>query len=362
MRSRRCSAPEAEGVPIERGEVTWEGEVEQTIEGGERITLKKQVVELGGDAPLCMVRKHAVGGPTRPPVMLVHGFAQNRYSWHLSGRSVTAWLAAQGWDTWNLELRGHGRSRKPDADRTGTVPGAESFADYLDDVNRAHAAIPGRAFWVGHSLGGAALYGAATQACAPGSPEASRPRGVIGLGAMYNFGGHNWLIKLMCGITHSLRDTELMQNLQVRTRMAGHLLSKGYGISDIAGYTFPISGWWPGTFEPELLEERLVRGFDWTSVKVWQEMSRWSAEGRFDLDEDWAHTDVPLMVVLGDKDHLIPPGDGRGAYDRSGSSDRTLLILDDYNHETHWGHLDIILGKLATTHVWPAIHSWMADR
>ena len=39
-----------------------------------------------------------------------------------------------------------------------------------------------------------------------------------------------------------------------------------------------------------------------------------------------------------------------------------IIIFDDYHHETHWGHLDIILGKKAPTHVWPYLHDWMNSR
>lgn len=334
----------------------WSGTVEQTIDREHTVPLHKEVVVLddGEDVPLALVRKHAVGGPSKPPVLLVHGFAQNRYTWHVSGRSMSAWLADQGFDTWNLELRGHGRSRQV---AEGRAMGAEVFDDYVGDILRAADALPGPAFWIGHSLGGAALYGAATQA-----EGDATPRGVIGIGALYRFGQANAFLKLLGTMTHQLRDRPWVPSLQVRSRLAGRLMGKLYGISDIAGYAFPISGWWPGSVEPDLLAERLEKGFDWTSVRVWQEMSRWAAEDRFEYDAEWAETDVPLLVTLGDEDHLMPPDDGRSAYDRSGSTDKTLVVFDDWHHETHWGHLDLILGKLAPKHVWPAIGDWMAER
>jgi len=327
------------------------GEVEQITDGDERVTLYKEVNRLRGDVPLCLVRKHLPGGPTRPPVLLVHGFAQNRYSWHTSVRSPSAWLAARGWDVWNLELRGHGRSRS-----AGTS-GAERFADYVDDVRRAASALPGRAFWIGHSLGGAAIYGASTQI----APSAA-PRGVVGIGAIYKFGQANTALNLLGRATHALRDTPMMQRLQVRTGLVGTLLSRLYAVSDVAGYAFPVSGWWPGSIEPALLEERLINGFDWTSVRVWQEMSRWAATGEFEYDGAWRQTTHPLLVILGDEDHLMPPDDGRVAYDRSGSDDRTLLVLDDWKHGVHWGHLDLVLGRRAREVVWTAIADWMVGR
>ena len=45
------------------------------------------------------------------PILLVHGFGQNRYAWHLPARSFANHLATAGFDVYNLDLRGHGRSR-----------------------------------------------------------------------------------------------------------------------------------------------------------------------------------------------------------------------------------------------------------
>ncbi|MCB9779512.1 MAG: alpha/beta fold hydrolase [Alphaproteobacteria bacterium] len=339
-------------------ELVEESPVEQRTDGDDVVALHKQVWRLPGDVPLTLVRKHRPGGPTRAPVLLVHGFAQNRYSWHTSRRSVSAWLAGQGWDVWNLELRGHGRSR-----RDGQL-GAERFADYVADVQAVAEALPGPAFQVGHSLGGAAVYAAAAHAweLREQGRSARLPRGVIGIGALYVFGQANPWLGLLGRITHQLRDQPFMAAFQVRTRLFGHALGRLYGVSDIAGYGFPISGWWPGSMEPELLQERLTRGFDWTSVRVWQEMSRWAAEGLPEWDEVWQRTDVPLFVLAGDQDHLMPPDDARVAYDRSGSHDKELCVLDDWSAEVHWGHLDLVLGRLAPRHVWPRLHGWMQAR
>lgn len=338
-------------------ETVWSGEVEQVANGDERVLLHKQILKLEGAHPLALVRKHLPGGPALPPVLLVHGFAQNRYSWHTSRRSMSAWLAAQGWDVWNLELRGHGRSRGVG------VGGAERFADYVDDVLIASEALPDRAFWIGHSLGGAALYGAATRAV-PGATErrGRTPRGVIGIGALFRFGQANPALGMLARATHALRDLPVMGRVQVRTQVVGNLLGKLYGLADATGYAVPFSGWWPGSLEPEILAERLKDGFDWTSVTVWQEMSRWAAEGKLDFEEDWKRTDLPLLVVLGDRDHLLPPADGRVAYELSGSQDRTLRVFDDWHDEVHWGHLDLILGRHAPKHVWPFVEAWMRAR
>ena len=86
--------------------------VEQCVEGDTTSEFAKEIWQFGSGIPLACVRKTRVEGPSKGPVVLVHGFAQNRYSWHTSRRSMVNWLALKGWDVYNLELRGHGRWQK----------------------------------------------------------------------------------------------------------------------------------------------------------------------------------------------------------------------------------------------------------
>jgi pimeloyl-ACP methyl ester carboxylesterase len=258
---------------------------------------------------------------------------------------MSAWLAAQGLDVYVLELRGHGNSR---------VSGApERFADYVDDAAELAAAIGAPAFWVGHSLGGAVAYALATVVPV---------RGVVGIGAVYRFAQHNRVVNWITRVSHLARVRGVFGALSVRTRAAGQLLGRLYGISDVAGYAFPVSGWAPGSLEPELLAERLERGFDWTSLHVWLDMSRWAHGGGFDYAEAWSRTDVPLFVITGDLDHLMPPEDARAAFSESASHDRTLLDLEPWNTGAHWGHLDLISGRSAPEHVWAPLRAWIAER
>jgi hypothetical protein len=67
---------------IERAGVILHGRVtEQTIDRGRRASFFKELVVTSGKVPLAMVRKRALDvGGTRAPVLLVHGFGQNRYA------------------------------------------------------------------------------------------------------------------------------------------------------------------------------------------------------------------------------------------------------------------------------------------
>jgi alpha-beta hydrolase superfamily lysophospholipase len=321
--------------------------VVQQVQPGCTVELEKTVLRLTSTPPLALVRKTLPEGPTKAPVVLVHGFAQNRYSWHNSVRSLSAYLAAEGFDTYNLELRGHGRSRAFGAF------GARCFPDYVQDLVAVAEALGEPAFFVGHSLGGAVIYASATRV---------PMRGVVGIGACFGFGRGNPLMRTVCAITESIAPFVPIGALNIDTRFIGGLLAKAFMVVDSAAFFVPFSGWAPGSVEPELVEERLRMGFDWTSLHIWFEMARWSTAGQFPHVEDWQQTDVPVYVMAGDLDHLLPPEDARLAFDNAGSGDKTYELFDDYRHEVHWGHLDLILGKRAPDHTWPAMAQWMAVR
>src|SRR5688572_30061760 len=111
-----------------------------------------------------MVRKRLAdnGGGSRAPVLLVHGYGQNRYAWHLPARSLSNYLARAGFDVFNLDLRGHGRSRHLGARRPSNVVefAREDVPAALEEVARHSGNRP--IWYVGHSLGGLVGYASAT--------------------------------------------------------------------------------------------------------------------------------------------------------------------------------------------------------
>lgn len=324
----------------------WVVEEESTEDqvGRPGVPVRVHQTRLRHEGGLAVTRK-VVPCVQGPPVVLVHGFAQNRYTWHSTGRSMSAWLAGEGYDVHVLELRGHGHSRPSGA--------PDHFGHYVDDAVALAAALGRPAFWIGHSLGGAVSFAAATR---------TAMRGVVGIAPVYRFAQHNRLVNWIARLSHLANARGVIGGLNVRTSAAGQLLGRLYGITDVAGYAFPISGWAPGSVEPELLAERLERGFDWTSLHVWLDMARWAHEDDVEYAAAWAGTDVPLLVLTGDLDHLTPPADCRAAYDESGATDKTLLDLEPWNTGTHWGHLDIVSGIHAPEHVWRPVSAWMGAR
>ena len=83
------------------------------------------------------------GDPNRPPVVLMHGGGQTRWSWGASSQSI----AAHGFRVVSLDLRGHG-------DSDWAPEGDYSFEEFAADLRAVLREVGGRPLLVGASLGG----------------------------------------------------------------------------------------------------------------------------------------------------------------------------------------------------------------
>lgn len=325
-------------------------DVQEVVHADHVVALRREDLRLsaGPDRPpLAVERTVLPQGPSRPPVILVHGFAQNRYTWRVTGRSLVGRLAEAGHEVLNLELRGHGNSRRYGAGN------AAAFDEYVDDFTRVVDACDGAPFAMGHSLGAAVIVAGATERTL---------RGVVSVAGVFTFGRHNAAIRGLASLSLALEKVLLRPSVRVSTGWAGQLLAELYSLTEVAGYGLPLAGWTAGSMERHVLEERLVKGFDWTSVEVWLQMSRWALGEPFAWAEAFSEVDVPLLVIAGDLDPLLPPEEARACYEASGAEDRTFVVFEPWEHGGHWGHVDLLLGRRAPEVTWPTILDWLNAR
>ena len=95
------------------------------------------------------------------PVILLHGFASNYYTWDIPGKSLGKFLADHGYDVWLFNLRGHGEGEFQSGPSRG--PGNwdfDTFAvyDVPAMIRKVMETTGKRPFWIGHSMGGMLIY------------------------------------------------------------------------------------------------------------------------------------------------------------------------------------------------------------
>ncbi len=333
--------------------------VEQAIEGGQRGRFLKDVIaSREGQHPIAMVRKRRHDlKETLGAVLLVHGFGQNRYTWHSSRRSFSNYLAWQGWDVSNVDLRGRGRSRQYGAREDS------SLDDYIrEDIPgcvRSVVRLSGhsRTFMIGHSMGGLITYAVA------GSTSRDQVKGVITLGSPYRFGRGSLFLKFAAPLFYGARLTGAFDmNPAVPVGFIGKHLHKRRKLWDNRFIPLPLRPWLPGSMEPEVLAENLGSAFEHTRmavalgiVRAGRESSLLSHDGLLDYGTAFELSPRPLLVVAGTHDTLAPPESVYPVIELSRSTDK---IYREFPH----GHIDMVLGRDAPCTVWPLVSTWLAAR
>lgn len=344
--------------------------VEQLIDGPRRDTFVKQIVMTPGQ-PIGMVRKRRLDlvdpgepedGPSKQPrtrgaLMLVHGFGQNRYTWHTTKRSFSAYLAHHGWDVFNVDLRGHGRSARFDGKRP------EALDEYvLEDVPacaREVMRLSGhdRIVLVGHSMGGLISYSAGA------TKLKEHVRAIVTLGSPYRFGKGTWPMKALALALESARATGIFDaNVALPLRYVGYHLRKRQRLWNSKLFPTPVRAWRPDSMEPDILAEYLATSFETTNLTIafdifagGDRVALRSRDGSIDYGMAFEGLQAPLLVVAGDKDDLAPPESCRAAFDRSKSRDKLFRVFPA-------GHVDIVIGREAVTTIWPLVQEFLASR
>ncbi len=328
--------------------------VDQTINGRERDTFVKEVLVTRGKVPLAIIRKRLArnGGGTRGSVLLVHGFGQNRYAWHLPSRSFANYLAKAGFDVFNLDLRGHGRSRHFGSRRS------KSVADYVEEdlpvaIEEVQAVAGSRpVFLVGHSLGGLVNY-----AAAPGLDGAVA--GIATFGSPYHFGRGSTSLTAIATFVRLVNVLKLKPNLPVPLKGLGLTMAAFRAFTESPLYPVPWRGWRKGSMKPKVLTEHLRMAFDRAGLAELAELFDWAAQKKFGGNSDYGARfealDVPLLVVAGIHDDLAPLEGVHAGYVANRGHDKTFRALP-------LGHIDLIVGRDAPKSSWPILVDWMGAR
>jgi pimeloyl-ACP methyl ester carboxylesterase len=334
--------------------------VEQAVDVDDRGVFVKELVLARGPQPIAMVRKRAATRrgtpePTRAPLLLIHGFGQNRHAFHLPSRSMVNHLARAGFDVFNVDLRGRGRSGHLGARRPRSILEfiQEDVPTALDEIRR-YDERP--VFLIGHSLGGIVSYCAAAD-------QRERVAGVATLGAPYQFTrGSRWLGAVGAMFLELDRRFQF-PNAVIPTRGYGKFVRSAQWLVESRLYPLPFRGFHRGATEPAILGEHMAFAMERGSVSTLRMMFAWAAEsangigpdGLFGYADRFESLELPLLVIAGKYDDLAPPASVEPAIERSRSSDKTY-------RQFPFGHADLLIGREAPQLTWPLLEAWLRRR
>lgn len=296
----------------------------------------------------------------RTPVVLAHGMMVNSRFMNLTlEHSLAQYLAEEGFDVWNLSLRGTGRSLKP----LMSPPKKWSLDDMINDdlpsVIRYVQKQSGSPIvnWVGFEMGGLLLYGYL---------EKNRSRSgigalvTIGTPVLFNDSKQEPMKALLMLEKHP---TWKKIVLYIDGPLVKRLLIPRVPAVEEFFYN-------PENMAPEVEQKMLETALAPVNPGVLDHVITMVREGEFvsatgdhSYRKNLAKIRIPILIIGGEKDSLAPPQVLRATFRELKSRDRTRRIFGSRPKDSvAYGHYDLILGKKAKEEVFPLIGSWLKKR
>jgi pimeloyl-ACP methyl ester carboxylesterase len=292
-------------------------------------------------AHVALGRYHARGQRRfHEPVVLCHGLGANRYDLDFDERySLARHLAAKGFETWVLELRGRGHASAP----ARTNFDAQAEHDVRAALGTVLATGAKRAFWVGHSKGGLAAL--AHLARNPSAPIA----GVAALGSSVAMTPDKGLQRAAALAGPAIAALPFIP-LRLMTRVA---TLTGLPPEPIGSYLVNAHN-----LEPRVVRQAIYNVSADVSSGVAAQFARWVRTGRFDADDGFdyfaglKHVRQPVLLIAGSHDKLATPAGVLRARDVLAGPVETFVAQG-------YGHGDLTVGKNAPEEIYPRVAAFL---
>lgn len=304
------------------------------------------------------VALHRRALPGAPPVLLVHGISSNHHFWDLMpGRSLAQHLHAEGFDVWNMDLRGHGSARTlPDGSPQPAPWAIDHYGQHDLPAAIAHiqaATGQSQLGYVGHSMGGMVLAIHLATSTDPGLFAA------VTVGSPLDFRDPDLLVRSALGLPALPVAIPTPRAAWVGARMRA---LRPILTDDVLYNTDAIA-----VDAAITMLERIVSPLAPGEVA---QLATSTADGRFlsadgtvDYGAALAEVDLPMLLLAGRLDRTVTPDRVRAYHDALGSEDKSMVVLSRaHGFRYDYGHLDLGVGDAAHTEVFPRISAFLRSR
>ncbi len=291
---------------------------------------------------------------TLRPVVIVPGYGMNGFifGFHPRGTSLTRHLAEAGFEVWCANLRRQGASKPMhrDAGHASLRSLAEHDVPTAIDAALAHTATQAsKVSVIGCSLGGSIAYAHLALS--------DTPR----VGALVTVGS-------------PLRWHDLSPLFALPARLPRLLaMIPVAGTRRIAGACLPLLARVPGLLAPYMnaahvdlsCAAELAQTVEDAHPRTNHDIARWI--GARDLilrgvnvTESLAKQSLPLLVVIGNRDGIVPERSALSAIDAWGGADKEVLRVG--TPEDWYAHADLFIGDDAPRVVFDPVAKWLRAR
>lgn len=301
-------------------------------------------------------RAPAAFDPSRRPVVIVPGYGMNSFifGYHPRGTSMERVFAEAGFEVWSVNLRRQGGS-KPAPNRQPPAPTLERCAcvdlrAVLEAVKAHTASRAPLIDVIGCSLGGALAY-----AYLAAQPKTHQIGSLVTIGAPLRWDVIHPALKLAFS----------------SPRLAGAIPFSG--TRKMARFAFPILAKIPGLLSIYMNTSHvdLSRAAELTQVvedphpDLNRDIALWMRSkdlylGDLNVTRALRHVDLPLLVVLANRDGIVPAPSVLSVREAWGGHDLQVLNVGDARQ--WYAHADLFVGDHAPAHVFEPMMRWLQSR
>jgi pimeloyl-ACP methyl ester carboxylesterase len=290
--------------------------------------------------------------PTTPPLLIVPGYGMNSFifGYHPKGTSMERCLAEGGYEVWSVNLRSMGHSR-PLRKRPGAVClRAYSEVDVPAAIRRVTERTRtkgGPVVTIGCSLGGTILYGyLALNPCDHGVSK------VIAMGAPLRWIDTHPLLRVLFG-SPRVAGTLRLSGTRRFARLVAPVLQRVPGLLSMYMNSASIDM----DHLPEMTEtvEDPKPGIN-REISLWLRAGDLSY-GDVNITQAMSRLELPLLVVLSNRDGIVPESTALSVVDAWGGSDVEILEVGD--DEGWYAHANLFVADDAPQRVFEPIINWL---
>ena len=293
--------------------------------------------------------------PRTRPVLIIPGYGMNSFifGFHPRGTSMERCLAEAGFEVWSADLRAQGKTMPRTGDHIGLPPGPslrayarQDLPALIDAVLTASQTHARRLDLVGCSLGGSIAY--AHLALLPDTPV----HALCTIGAPLRWTDVHPLVKAAFG-SPWLAARLVIRGVRPLARAGSRLLRR---------YPRLLSPYMNAAHVDLSAIDEMLETVEDPHPRVNRDIAHWMRHGDLVIDGVNVTTALkgerrPLLVVLSNKDGIVPASANLSAIDAWGGSDTGVLRVGD--DERWYAHADLFVGDECPRVVFAPISEWL---